>query len=60
VDINIEAEYNDYISDNWNKFSDKTSQPFENNADPDTYNTISTLSIRFLQEKLKKLERHDT
>ncbi|MHC4147972.1 MAG: hypothetical protein ACYSR5_00660 [Planctomycetota bacterium] len=58
--VNIEAEYNDYISDNWNKVSDKTSQDFENHADPDTYDTISTLSIRFLQEKLKNLEHHDT
>ena len=60
MNINIEKEYNDYISDNWNKVSDKTSRPFENHADPDTYNTISTLSIRFLQEKLKNLEHHDT
>lgn len=59
--VNIEAEYNDYISDKWDELTDQTSDICKPHRHQDlTYNTISKLSIRFLQEKLKNLERHDT
>jgi tRNA U34 5-carboxymethylaminomethyl modifying enzyme MnmG/GidA len=60
VIVNIEAEYNDYISDKWEKLADQTADICKPHRQQDlTYNTISGLSIRFLQEKLKNLESHD-
>lgn len=58
--VNIEQEYSNYISNGWEKFSDITSDISKLHRHPErTYNAISRLSIEFLQDKLKSLERPD-
>jgi len=61
VTVNIEQEYNDYISKGWQKFSDITTDILKLDQDMQhTYDAISLCSIEFLQEKLKSLQVQET
>jgi len=61
VTVNIEQEYSDYISKNWQKFSDITTDIFKLDQDMQhTYDAISLCSIEFLRAKLKRLQVQET
>ena len=59
--VNIEKEYCDCISNDWQKFTDITRDILKLHQDlQHTYDTISKHSIEFLQDKLKSLETQET
>ena len=57
--VNIENEYNNYISGKWQKLSKTTQHAFKMEKDGASQNYVNAMSmwtIKFLQDKLNKLE----
>jgi hypothetical protein len=59
--VNIEKEYCDSISNDWEKFADLSRDILKpHNDQQHAYDAISKHSIKFLQDKLKSLESKET
>lgn len=59
--VDVEEEYNSYISRGWQKLSGVTKNILKFHRKQErAYNTISLRSIQFLQSKLKNLETEES